>query len=335
MAEEKKTDSEVGENKKIIKNFFENLENGVSVVQLQCKEPHYMKNFLTGKVPQGNNQLALLQGAYNNDVKGTLFVTRGQMDSFKDEKGINNPLFSKKGSHSIGTMTLKKDAEQLEKDKARGDNTEYNFAFCFAAEDVVYTRKETVKDDNGKDKLYEDNVFSKDQVYEKDREPYMQDGKVVFTPKKGEPVLLHLKGTKMYSDPIATDKALVPSKINHLPALNDGELYALPKVKDSNNPYEVLQAGMAKFFRGVYNGNGEGWRPSSSEIKSLKQFSLEHPKLFYSAISQADTYGRGNTKECAEMEKNIAAARAKNENKQQNSNTENNDNKKSAKKGRS
>ena len=65
---ETKTDSEV-KDAKMVKELCDKLDNGVSVVQLSNKEPHYMKNFLTGNVPQGIAQIELLQGAYEQDKK--------------------------------------------------------------------------------------------------------------------------------------------------------------------------------------------------------------------------------------------------------------------------
>lgn len=313
---ETKTDSEV-KDAKMVREFCEKLDNGVSVVQLSNKEPHYMKNFLTGNVPQGIAQIELLQGAYEQDKKGTLFVNKGQME--------NENLFAKKGSHAIGSVAIRKDDKYIKEGESA-----FNYSFVFAAEDVVKTKFVAEKDENGNDKRYEENVYSKTETYKEDRTYKDKDGKVLYEAKKGEPVLEHMKGSKI-GELKGTDEALVPAKPNHLPALTDDkQLFALPKPKDENNAFEVAKCGLAKFFRGIYHGGGEGWKPSKTEIALIKNAFINKPSLFASCVKQADTYGRGNIAECQKMEKAINDKIAQKQNTASNDNTQT----KSASKGR-
>lgn len=301
---EKTTNSEVKE-AKMVREFCDKLENGVSIVQLSNEEPHYMKNYLTGNVPQGIAQIELLQGAYEQDKKGTLFVNKGQME--------NENLFCKKGSHAIGSVAIRKDDKFVKEGESH-----YHYSFVFAAEDVVKTKFEAEKDENGNDKRYEENVYSETEKYSEDRIYKDKNGNVQYTAKKGEPVIEHLKGSKI-GKLVGTDEALVPAKPNHLPALSDDkELFPLPKAKDKNNAFEVTKEGLAKFFRGIYQGGGLSWNPTKSEIALIKNAFINKPGLFANAVKQADTYGRGNIAECQKMEKTINDKIAQNAQKQQN-----------------
>lgn len=312
-----------------VANFCDNLANGTSVVQTKNEAPSYMKNVITGNVPQGLAQLSFKQGCYEQGVKGTLFLSYNQ--------AIENNSMPMKGSHSIGSMPIrnvynKDDKEVIEgkakagerkKDKDGNEGPAFHYIYCYAAERTVELKWVPELDENGEARRYSENVYSEDKVYEKDRVYKDKEGNTLYAAKKGEPVILHLAGSIVGHQEL-TDKRLVPEQPNILPKINDDkELFALPKPRDES-AFEVLKCGMAQYFRGIYHGNGEGWHPSNAEIANIRKEFISSPGMFSSAISQADTYGRGNKAECEKMEKAINEKRLQKENTNVNTNVNQN-----------
>ena len=318
MAESTNVKSEKWESQTVA-NFCDNLEKGISVVQTKNEAPSYMKNVITGKVPQGLAQLSLKQGCYEQGVNGTLFLSHNQ--------AIENNAWPMKGSHSIGSMPIRnvysKDDKVVKegkaqigerrKDKDGNEGPAFIYVNCFAAERTVETKWVPERDENGETKKYPENIYSKDQVYTEDWIYKDKEGKTLYVAKKGEPVIEHLAGS-IIGHQEATDKTLAPAKTNILPKIiDDKNLFALPKPK-GESAFETLKCGMAQYFRGIYHGNGDGWHPTNTEIANIKKEFINSPGMFSNAISQADTYGRGNKTECEKMEKAINEKRQQKEN---------------------
>lgn len=285
-------------------NFTKSLLNGTSWVQKGTKEPRYAKNVFSGDVPKGLSQYSIMQGIYTQGKQNTLFATHDQADT--------NNVRPQLGSKAIGFVTYQVDAKD-ENGKnildENGKNKKYDRqSFVFSASDFVKTKQQPKTDEKGNRLTYEENEFSKDQVYKEDRTYKDKNGNVFWEAKKGEPVLVHKKGSIMY-ETVNTDEHIVPNSRNKLPKLTDEKnLYPLPQMKNENDALEILKTGMAKAFRNIYYGTGEGWNPSKKEIEIIADSFSKNGSIkeFSSILNMADTYGRGNPEQCKRMEENIA-----------------------------
>lgn len=324
-----------------VKKFMTHLENGTNIVQKVHDKPSYAKNFLTGSVPTGFSQYNLLQGLSDNSCKSTLYITQ-------DQKAKNNYFNLHGGAKPIGYVMYKtpeywkKDDPEVIAGKAKAGESKtdekgkaiykkdekgkdvISMAFCQAAELIVEPKFKPSLGDDGQPLKYTENVYAKDgAVYTSDR----YDDKGNLYGKKGEPVIEHFAGT-MIGENVPSKNRITPAEPNNLAALEKKEdLYPLPECKDNKNAFEVLKCGMAKAFRGIYNGTGESWNPTKEEIELVKNAFIQDKRNFLKCLDIADTYGRGNKVICEKMEKNIQAKQLANlqaqkeENKNINTNT--------------
>ncbi len=325
----------------LVKKVFDHLQKGTSVLQKPHDKPCYAKNFENGSIPTSYSNLNLLQGMSDIGCKSTFYITQDQMAQkgyFNLNKNTNAigyilykvPARYKKedpevinGEVKAGTIKTDKNGKTIyEKDDKGKDLTK--MAFCQAAELVVKPRFKPLLDENGNQLYYEENVYDeKGAVYTEDR--YGKDNKLFG--KKGEPVVLHFAGSKK-GDFVPSKERITPAEPLNLPPFEKKEnLFPLPECKDKNNAFEVLKCGLAKAFRGIYNGTGESWNPSKEEIDFLEKAFIQDRKNFLNCCDIADTYGRGNKAICEKMEENIKAKQLANqqskeeENKNINTNT--------------
>lgn len=319
---------------KIVTDLCKNLRNGTSVLQASYEGPSYAKNILSGNVPQGLGMYTLRQGQYEQGKKTTLFATMDQAN--KHDYAV------REGCHSIGAIAIRnvydkddaavRNGEARVGDVRRGKDGKEGkpllYINCFAADDIVETKKVARRDQEGNPLTYEKDVVSETETYKEDRIYYdMKDPthtKVSFSVKAGDPVILHKAGS-MIMDRVKTDKAIAPSVANNLPKLNSGELYPLPKPKNDDF-YEILKCELAEVFRGIYNGDAKGWKPSLETIDRIEKEFGTRPGVFSSLVSQADTYGRGFPEDCKKMEAAINAKLAQKEQTNVNENVNSNHN---------
>jgi hypothetical protein len=303
---------------KVVTDFCKNLRNGTSVLQKPNANPCYAKNSITGNVPQGLGQYTIRQGQFEQGKKSTLFVTMDQANK--------NDYAIKKGSHSLGALAIRnvygKDDILVQQGKAKvgevrkgkdgKEGDPFIYVNCFASEDVIETKLQAVRDEEGNAKRYEKDIVSETDVYKEDKIYHDQkDPSKTWSVKAGDPVILHKAGS-IIMERVPTDKAICPAVENNLPAITSSNLYPLPKPKNTDFR-ETLKCELAEVFRGIYNGNGNGWKPTIETIDKIEKEFGKKPGVFSSILAQADTYGRGNTDECKRMEANISAKIAKNQ----------------------
>lgn len=330
MSEE--TKGKFGE--EIVQKFIDDLTTGQSFLQEPNEKPDYVLNHASHEVFRGINMIIVNQAMKDNNKVSGQALTVLQ----RDQLG----LYSAKGSHAIcqaiydkfDAWYRKNDPEVIagnaeagthKKDENGNFVQDKTFPYIFAADDLVKTKFEPTRDEDGNVMHYENDVYYENAVHKKDGSYKLPDGST-YEFKKGDPVIEHHKGTVM-GKYVATDEHVVSNKPANLPPLYDEEMAPIPARKD-DSVKEMFVEKLAKAFRGKLQGNYEGANFSKKEIALIASEYMGHLNQFINAVKSADNRANMTVKDYNKMMENIQA--------KQNSNAATNqeETKNTAKKGR-
>lgn len=280
-----------------VKSFIGHLKNGTSILQRPSKEPFYATNAISHNTITGFNQVVIAQALADNNKSNRLYVTANQIQ-FK--KGFRPEMAPERGKLSICSINLRKDDAYYQKDdpeviantkkagehKMNEDGTyvsDIYKSFIYAAEDIVKIKPVLQMDEKGQAKIYSEDVIAKDEkgnplLYEKDYTFTDKEGKE-HTNKAGTPVIEHYKGSKVFSYEPSTEKVFNNIE-QHSPKLTNSDDLAPLYKRRNDTGKEILLEGMTKAFRGMMNGDYEGWNPSMKDIQAIESEFLSHPRKF-------------------------------------------------------
>lgn len=304
---------------KLVKNFITNLRNGTSFLQEPNSEPAYVQNYATGIPYTGINMLIINQGMKDKGKTAMLAMSNIQAENLK--------LYIEKGKEKIGTAIYedsnafykKNDPEVISgKHKASEHKVDENgkpvndtiYSFVFAAEDIVKTKFEVKRDNEGNAIKYAENVYAKNKNGEIIR--YNKDGIInnkftneTIAYKAGDPVIKHLKGS-VQGELIGTKEHIVQPEKNHLPPfITEKNIAKLPEINEKSTAKEILIAKLAEAFRGKLQGNYSGLKISLEQIDKIEKEYLTHPRAFRGAVKSAQTRAMGNIETIKRMDEAI------------------------------
>lgn len=300
----------------------EKMENGKFFMQDPnfFGKPTYAQNAVSSIQFNGINELKVVQAAYENNKKPVVITfqqcneKRGQIK--KDSKALTvvayenfNAKYKKDEEIKVteemvqngtnkyvanGAIVDAKVGEIIHKpgelkinDKGLIEE-EFKYGLVFAAEDAVKTEVKVLKNEDGTDKRYTQNVYAKDKngnilTYTADRY-YPNENDEPRSYKKGEPVVLHEAGTKIKVT-VPTDKSLFKMKDQVKKSNN-----AVPYIPLNNSARETFYAKLVEGFNAMYTGaipQNNKIDFTKDEIQYVKNELANHPRQFNGIVKSA------------------------------------------------
>lgn len=332
MAENKTTEtlSENDYQSGIVGKFVKDLRTGQSWLQDANKSPEYPYNYASNKPFKDVHAILVGQGLKDAGKKSMLAMTLKQRNTFewKDKNGKTQVgLYSKPGTKSIAAL--------IYDNKNNTENAKKEYSYIMAAEDLVKTKFVPTLDEEGKIQYHKKDVLDLDKEG-KPRETYKEDmiytdfNGVKHTHKAGDTKVLHYKDS-VIGEIKGSDETIVQPNRSNMPTLiSNNDIAPLYKRKD-DSAKEILTEKLTEAFRGKMMGNYDGLKISHEEINKIEQAYISHPRQFTGIVHSAWTRAEGNKEIIAKMEE---AIEKKNQNQNVQAETNNDENKKSAKKSR-
>ena len=177
------------------------------------------------------------------------------------------------------------------------------YGFVYSAKDVVKLNFIAEKDENGNQKIHQEDVFAKtkegDFVYYKKDGVFKKKDGTLKEFKKGDKVILYEKGEPVIKIIPTKEKAFHIKDVNQMPKEKEN-LAPLYKAKN-NDPKESLYEKISTAFNYLYTGKAPAnfkVQFNSNELKVLEDF-IKHPRAFEGFISSAKSRAMANVDEAA------------------------------------
>ena len=298
---------------KTVKEFVEKLRLGQSFLQEPNKEPDYVKNFVTKNVYTDINMIIVGQAMKDKNKLSNIVITQNDIHQRNlliepKAKAVATAMFKNynafynKDDEAVKNNTAK--IGEQKKDREGNPVKPIIYSNVFAAEDVLLTKFKAARDSNNNVQYYDQDVYSESNgvvdTYKKDYS-YTDKNGVEHTYKKGDPVILHAKGS-IIGDFESTGDHLAANRQSHLPAyIESQDLAPLYKRKD-NSGKEILIEKMTEAFRGKLQGNYDGLKITNSEIDAIEKDFLQHPRAFRGVLRVAQTRAEGDKEKIEKMD---------------------------------
>lgn len=316
----------------MVSKFVEDLRNGQSVLQQPKKEPSYVKNVASGKILKDINAIIVAQGLKDNGKAANLVVTAKQKDDKRYINVANKEAIATAMFDDSRAYYQKNDKEVVEGKARIGEHKkdadgklvpDTQYSMIYAAEDLYESKFQKAKDENGNFIKYEKDIpytdkDGKELRYEKDGSYQNFSGETVSY-KAGDIKIKHKAGSYV-GDYIATDKRVAQPEPSHLPQLLDSKDLAPLYQRKNDSGREVLMEGLTKAFRGMMQGDFEGWKPTAKEIDAIEKDLISHPREFRGIANSAWTRAEGDKNTVAKMDKAIQEREQKQQNTKENVN---------------